>query len=202
MAKAAWLTLSPSQGSGNGTISNTASAHTGRTARTTTVTVTATGVSTPATYKVNQKGTPEFVSFTDGAEMAAPKTGGQVTVTGKSNSPQLTFAWVGTVTDVTIPEAYLANSASAANGSAIEGDPGATAEYEFSLSLTFPENSTVEEATRTLKVTAEGGQEAQIAIVQAAGDASISVSPTEITLEADGTAVSVTVTSNTQWTAS
>lgn len=202
MAKAAWLTLSPSQGSGNGSIKNTASEHTGRTARSTTVTVTATGAASPATYKVNQKGKAEFVSFTDGAEMSAPKGGGAVTVAGKSNSPKLTFAWVGTVTDVTIPENYKANGASVDNGAEIEGDPGATAEYDFSLALTFPENTTVEEVTRTLKVTADGGQEAQISIVQAAGDAYITVSPTEITLEADGTAVSVTVTSNTQWTAS
>ena len=82
------------------------------------------------------------------------------------------------------------------------GDPGATAEYDFSLQLTFPENTTVEEVSRVLKVTTECGQTAQIEIKQAAGDAYISVEPTEITLEADGSAVSVTVKSNTQWTAS
>lgn len=202
MAKAAWLTLSPAQGSGNGNIKNTATEHTGRVARNTTVTVAATGVEEPATYKVNQKAKTEFVQFTEGAEMSAPKTGGAVTVQGKSNSKILTFAWVGAVSDVEIPGSYQANGSSATNGEAITGDPGATAEYDFSLSLTFPENTTVDEVTRTLKVTAEGGQEVQIAIKQAAGDAFISVEPTEITLEADGTAVSVTVKSNTQWTAS
>ena len=118
------------------------------------------------------------------------------------NSKILTFSWVGEVSDVEIPSSYQANGAPATGGQAIAGDPGATAEYDFSLSLTFPENTTVEEVTRTLKVMAEGGQEAQIAIKQAAGDAFITVEPTEITLEADGTAVSVTVTSNTQWSAS
>lgn len=202
MAKAAWLTLEPVSGSGNGSISNKGTAHTGRLARTTVVTVTATGVSTPATYQVTQKPKAEFALFNDGAEMSAPKAGGAVTVQGKSNSKILTFAWVGTVEDVTIPQSYTANGSPATNGTAITGDPGATNEYDFSLSLTFPENTTVEEVTRTLKVTAEGGQEAQIAIKQAAGDAYITVEPTEITLEADGTAVSVTVKSNTQWSAS
>lgn len=202
MAKADWLTLDPASGSGNGSISNKATAHTGRLARVTTVTVTGTGVSIPATYQVTQKPKTEFAAFNDGAEMSAPKQGGAVTVQGKSNSKILSFAWVGEVSGVSIPESYQANGSTATNGTAIAGDPGATAEYDFSLSLTFPENTTVEEVTRTLKVTAEGGQEAQIAIKQAAGDAFITVDPTEITLEADGTAVSVTVKSNTQWSAS
>ncbi len=202
MAKADWLTLTPASGSGNGSISNKATVHTGRLVRETTVTVTGTGVSTPATYKVTQKAKTEFVQFNEGAEMSAPKQGGAVTVLGKSNSKILTFSWVGEVSDVEIPSSYQANGAPATGGQAIAGDPGATAEYDFSLSLTFPENTTVEEVTRTLKVMAEGGQEAQIAIKQAAGDAFITVEPTEITLEADGTAVSVTVTSNTQWSAS
>ena len=202
MAKAAWLTLDPASGSGNGVIQNTATVHTGRVVRTTTVTVTGTGVAQPVTYAVNQKAKAEFASFNDGAEMSAPKTGGAVTVQGKSNSAKLTFAWVGTVEDVTIPESYQANGAPATNAQAIAGDPGATAEYDFSLQLNLPENETVEEVSRVLKVTAEGGQEAQITIKQAAGDAFITVEPTEITLEADGAAVSVTVTSNTQWTAS
>lgn len=202
MAKAAWLTLDPASGNGNGTIQNTATAHTGRLVRTTQVTVTATDVSVPATYQVQQKGKPEYVSLNNGAEMSAPKTGGAVTIAGKSNSKQLAFAWVGDVSDVEIPSSYQANGAPATNGSAITGDPGATAEYDFSLQLTFPENTTVEEVSRVLKVTTEGGQTAQIGIKQAAGDAYISVEPTDITLEADGSAVSVTVKSNTQWTAS
>ena len=43
MAKPSWLNLNPSTGSGNGTIANSASAHTGRTARTGTVTITGVG---------------------------------------------------------------------------------------------------------------------------------------------------------------
>ena len=50
-------------------------------------------------------------------------------------------------------------------------------------------------------MTANGGQAVQIAIKQAAGDAKLSVSPTEITIPQNGSAVSVTVTSNTSWTA-
>ena len=202
MAKPAWLTVDPSTGSGNGTISNSASAHTGRVARTGTVTVTGTGVATPATYTVTQTPKAEFASFDDGESMAAGKAGGTVTVTGKSNSSKLTFSWAGTVSDVSIPASYTAAGTTTSNGTAITGDPGATAEYAFSIALTFPANTTVSEITRSLIVTCNGSQSAQIAIVQSAGDATLSVSPSEITIPQAGTAQTVTVTSNTSWTVS
>lgn len=202
MAKPSWLTTSPSSGSGNGSINNTANVHTGREVRTGTVTVTAVGVAQPKTYTVTQKAKAEFVSFDNGSEMSAPKTGGAVTVSGKSNSAALTYAWVGTVSDVELPSQYKANGAATNNGEAISGDPGAAAEYVSSIELDLPKNDTIEEIERVIKVTAQGGQSAQITIKQAAGDAFLTVNPTEITLEADGSAVSVTVKSNTTWTVS
>lgn len=202
MAKASWLTLTPDSGNGNGSIQNSATTHKGRTMRETTVTLTAVGASEPATYVAKQKGTSEYVTFNDGEEMSAPKAGGQVTVNGKSNSQSLTFAWVGDNKNVELPATYTAGGKSTNNGSDIEGDPGSIDEFEFSTQLTFPANETTEEVDRVLKVTAKGGQEKQITIKQAAGDAFITVEPKEITLEADGTAVSVTVKSNTQWSAS
>lgn len=202
MAKPSWLTTDPNSGSGNGSISNTASVHTGRLVRTGTVTVTAVGVAEPKTYTITQKAKAEFVSFDDGVEMSAPKQGGALTVLGKSNSAALTYAWVGDVSDVELPTQYKANGAATNNGGAIAGDPGATAEYASSIELNLPENGTVDEVERVIKVTAQGGQSAQITIKQAAGDAFLTIDPTEITLEADGSAVSVTVTSNTTWTVS
>lgn len=202
MAKPSWLNTTPTSGSGNGTISNSANEHTGRVARTGTVTVTGVGVSSPSTYQVTQSPKAEFVSFDDGAEMSAPKLGGAVTVTGKSNSQKLTFKWSGSVLDVTIPETYTANGSSANNGQSISGDPGATSEFAFSLALTFPANTEVEEVQRILIVEAGGGQSKQITIKQAAGDATLTVEPTEITIPQDGTAQTVQVTSNTTWTVS
>ena len=200
MAKASWLTTSPNSGNGNGSIQNTASVHTGRNTRTTTVTVTGVGVLKPATYKVTQKAKPEFVSFNDGAEMSAPKAGGPLTVTGKSNSAKLNYSFVGDAHGVDVPANYTANGLSTRNNVAVNGDPGAAAEYDSSVSLQLPSNDTVGEVERVLKVTTAGGQSAQITIKQAAGDAFIRVTPTEITINADGSAVSVSVESNTQWT--
>lgn len=203
MAKPNWLQVDPSTGSGNGTIANSASVHTGRVARTGTVTVTGVGVSTPATYQVTQEPKAEFASFDNGAEMSANKSSGKVTVMGKSNSSKLTFAWAAdSGKDVTIPDTYMAGGGSVNNGEPITGDPGASSQYSFSIEFDFPTNDTVEEVTRTLMVTANGGQAAQIAIVQAAGDARLSVEPTEITIQQDGSSVSVQVKSNTSWTVS
>lgn len=202
MAKPNWLVVNPSTGSGNGTISNSSSEHTGRVARTGTVTVTGVGVSTPATYKVTQSPKAEFVSFDNGSEMSAPKTAGKVTVAGKSNSSKLVFSWLGEVTDVEIPATYKAGGVVTNNDAEIEGDPGASAQFAFSIELDFPLNDTVEEVERTLIVTANGGQASQILIKQAAGDARLEVSPKEITIPQSGDAVSVSVTSNTSWTVS
>ena len=202
MAKPNWLNVGPISGSGNGTVSNGATVHTGRVARTGIVTVTGSGVSVPATYKVSQEPKAEFVSFDNGAEMAADKNGGNITIAGKSNSSKLTFLFVGDNKGVDLPASYQANGISTNNGVEIDGDPGAANEYAFSLGLTLPENTTIEEVERIIKVTANGGQSVQIIIKQAAGDAYLSVSPTEITIPQDGTAVSVNVTSNTSWTVS
>ena len=68
------------------------------------------------------------------------------------------------------------------------------------MAVTVPANTTVEAKSRQVTVTTAGGQSATSTISQAAGDAALEVLPASITLEADGTAVEVTVTSNTSWT--
>ena len=193
MAKPSWLTVSPMSGSGNGVLQNTGSVHTGRNVRTGTVTVTATGVAAPKTYKVTQEAKPEFISIDNGADMAADKSGGKVTVTGKSNSAKLGFSWVGEAHNGTIAATYTAGGTSTDNGEAIDGDP---------VELTLPANDTVEQVDRTLKVDNGGSVSQQIVIEQTAGDATLSLSKAEITIPADGSAVSVNVTSNTSWTVS
>lgn len=202
MAKPSWLTVTPGSGSGNGVLQNTGRVHTGRLVRTGTVTVTAVGVAQPKTYNVTQEAKPEFISIDNGADMAADKLGGKVAVTGKSNSAALTFAWVGDDLEATIAAQYTAGGKSTNNGSSIDGDPGATAEYNWTVELTLPQNETVDQIDRTLKVSNGSSVTQQIVIQQTEGDATLSLSETEITIPADGSAVSVNVTSNTSWTVS
>lgn len=208
MAKAAWLTVNPASGNGNATVQNTGTVHTGREQRETTVTGVAVGVSPNKTYKVIQKGKPEFVSFTNGAETTVGKAGGTLTITGKTNSSKLNFELVNLETyavvegglELTLPSKYTAGGVETTNNVAITGDPGAQQEFEFSITFTgIAANTTIDELTAAMKVTTAGGQSAQIQIKQSAGDPVFSFGQETITLEASGAAVSQTIVSNTSW---
>lgn len=208
MAKSAWLTVNPASGNGNATVQNTGTVHTGREQRETTVTGVAVGVSPNKTYKVIQKGKPEFVSFTNGAETTVGKAGGTLTITGKTNSSKLNFELVGLETravvagglKLTLPSKYTAGGVETTNNVAITGDPGAQQEFEFSITFTgIAANTTIDELTAAMKVTTAGGQSAQIQIKQSAGDPVFSFGQETITLEASGAAVSQTIVSNTSW---
>lgn len=208
MAKAAWLTVNPASGNGNATVQNTGTVHTGREQRETTVTGVAVGVSPNKTYKVIQKGKPEFVSFTNGAETTVGKAGGTLTITGKTNSSKLNFELVNLKTravvagglKLTLPSKYTAGGVETTNNVAITGDPGAQQEFEFSITFTgIAANTTIDELTAAMKVTTAGGQLAQIQIKQSAGDPVFSFGQKTITLEASGAAVSQTIVSNTSW---
>lgn len=208
MAKAAWLTVNPVSGNGNTTVQNMGTVHTGREQRETTVTGVAVGVSPNKTYKVIQKGKPEFVSFTNGAETTVGKAGGTLTITGKTNSSKLNFELVNLETravvvgglKLTLPSKYTAGGVETTNNVAITGDPGAQQEFEFSITFTgIAANTTIDELTAAMKVTTAGGQSAQIQIKQSAGDPVFSFGQETITLEASGVAVSQTIVSNTSW---
>lgn len=208
MVKAAWLTVVPASGNGNATVQNKGTAHTGREQRETTVTGVAVGVLPNKTYKVIQKGKTEFASFNDGAETTVSKTGGTLTITGKTNSSKLNFelvdlkirAVVEGGLELTLPSKYTAGGQETTNNVAITGDPGAQQEFEFSIIFTgIAPNTTVDELTTALKVTTAGGQTAQIQIKQSAGDPEFAFGQDTITLEASGAAVSQTIVSNTSW---
>lgn len=208
MAKASWLTVNPASGNGNATVQNTGTVHTGREQRETTVTGVAVGVSPNKTYKVIQKGKPEFVSFTNGAETTVGKAGGTLTITGKTNSSKLNFELVNLETravvagglKLTLPSKYTAGGVETTNNVAITDDPGAQQEFEFSITFTgIAANTTIDELTAAMKVTTAGGQSAQIQIKQSAGDPVFSFGQETITLEASGAAVSQTIVSNTSW---
>jgi hypothetical protein len=198
MAYAAWVSPNKTSGNGNDTVAWTGQEHTGRTARTTTATFSASGVESKV-LTINQAGKTEFVSID--ATASVSKSGGTLTITGTSNSSKLTFSITGTDNiGLTLPSSYTANSVSTNNGAAITGDPGAVQQYAFSITFTgISENTTISALTAQITVTANGSQTATCDITQAAGDAYLTISPTTINLTAAGTAVSMSVTSNTSW---
>lgn len=202
MAYASWLTPSKVSGSGNDTVNVSAgSSNTGRNARSTTVTFKAANCPDVARI-VNQAGKPEFVSFNN-ATASVGKSGGSVTISGTSNSSKLTFSLgSGGTLVLNLPSSYTAAGVSTNNGTAISGDPGAAAEYAFSITFTnIPANTTIDALTKQLIVEDNVGNTATCTVSQAAGDATLSVSPESVTIPWDASeSKSFTVTSNTSWT--
>ena len=198
MAKAHWVKVTPASGSGDATVNVSSTAeHTGRSARTSVLTWKAANVQ-DITRTVSQAGKPEYVDIADAA--SADKAGKIVTITGESNSAKLTFSFgTGDLTDITLPASYTANSVTTNNGTAISGDPGATAKYSFSISITVPANNDITAKTRQIIVTDAAGNRDVCTLTSAAGDAYVTVQSGTIELDYKGTAVPWTVESNTSW---
>lgn len=197
MAKASWAVVNPSQGSGNATVSVSSDApHTGRSVRTTTLTITAANVA-EKTVAVTQQGKPAYV---DTQEVATAEKGGQnVTISGKANSAKLTFTLGTGNLNISLPAKYTAGGVQTNNGVAISGDPGASAEYNFSIVIAVPSNTGTSTLTRQIIVTDENGKTDTCLLTQTAGDATLVVSKTSIELAYTGEAVSFDITSNTSW---
>ena len=204
MAIPAWLKVIPSSGNGTNNVALNGNVNTGRDAKNIDLSVQNDNVEN-CTIKVIQAGANEFVTIQ--ATASPNKTGGNITISGKSNSAKLTFAWKQNPTpgfDAPIPANYTAAGLSTANGEAIENDPGSSAEYDYSIVLNIPENTTTDSRKAVLIVTTESGETAQCEITQAAGDAYLWVGEagqTEIsvTLPADGSSVEIAIISNTNW---
>lgn len=205
MAKPSWLTITPESGNGNGSIQFSGTEHTGRVARTYAATV-SNSKTADCTINVSQTQKDEFVTIQSTASPA--KEGGALSITGQSNSQKLTFSWKqdpAPTLVMEIPANYTAGGTSTANGAEIAGDPGATAQYDFTIAFTVPENTTIGSLTATLVVTSNGGQTSECVITQAAGDAYLWVgeenqTETSTTIPQDGSAQEVQVLSNDAWT--
>lgn len=199
MAKANWVKVNPSSGSGNGTVNVSSTAeYTGRKARTSVLTWKAANVQ-DIQRTVSQAGKPEYVDIADAA--SSDKAGKVVTISGVSNSSKLTFTFgTGNLTNISLPSTYTANSVSTSNGAAISGDPGASAEYNFSIAITVPANDGITALSRQIIVTDEAGHTDVCTLTLAAGNAYVTVQEGTIELNYLGTPVPVSVESNTSWT--
>lgn len=142
MAKPKWITIGTTEGSMNGSSEITAAAYTGRVAREGTITGTTAGGATDTTA-VSQVGAAEVITI-ETKTYSADKVGQNITIQGKSNSADLNIV----VGDSTIPGlvyklAVAGVTDESWNGSddiTVDGDPGADAIYDFTLTVTVPEN--------------------------------------------------------------
>lgn len=207
-----WLTVTPDSGDGNGSLSVSVSSYGGRESKQTSFKVQSTDGGSTATVSVTQEGLGEFVTFSSGTSSIG-KEGGTLQLTGTSNSTALTFSIEeGGSLVLTEPATYKVLEKDVNNGEVIEGDPGASATYSWSISFEVPANMTTGSLTCTVTVADAGGSEAganihSCVVTQAAGDAyvyvgAMSQSSVSVTLPAAGGNDTVQVFSNTTWAVS
>lgn len=200
--KFGFVTVDPVSGSGDQAVNFSGEKHTGRLQRAINLTVTTNGGAKKALV-VNQAAAAEVVR-SDSPNASVRKTGGNVTITGKSNSTKLTFEVTPAEENglmLWLPANYTAAGKITDNGAVIADDPGAAGEFVWSITISgVPANVAIEELTATLKVTAAGGQTANVTVTQAAGDSAIELDKETINLDVNGTQQTVNVTSNDSWT--
>lgn len=194
------IVVNPSSGSGDTTLQVKAeTVHRGnRVAQTATFEVEAAGVAVKKQFVANHLPAAEFIEF-ENSSPAVDKDGGTITLTGVSNTTKITFSkGTGDIIGADVAAIkFTANGAEATSGVAIAGDPGAKAKYNFSLTLSAAANETIKARTQQIIAKANGGQKATATLSQTAGDPFIEVTPNTIDVPQNGTAVQVTVDTNT-----
>lgn len=203
------LTVKPFEGTGNTTISITSKTKpTGRNDVKSSITGKIVGQSNSVTINVTEKGKAEFVTFSGKDKTVhVGEDGETIEITGTSNSSKLNFSWSTNKIGIPNVTSFTVNSGtSATSGTAITGDPGATAQYTFKVSIVVPKNNTTDNRDSVLKVTCNTTSiEDHFTISQMAGAAYLYLNSTgtttaSITIPQEGTSQTVNVLSNTNWT--
>ena len=172
MAKPEWITIGTVEGSMNGSSEITAAAHTGRVTREGNITVTTVGGATDTTA-VSQVGAAEVITI-ETKEYSAVAVGQKVTIQGKSNSANLNIVDIVGIPGTTFELAVAGVKDESWNGKtdiSVDGDPGASAIYDFTLTVTIPENKSESTAMALFAVKNANGDvtSGDITINQAAG---------------------------------
>lgn len=191
-AKPSWITLSAVEGTGNSQVDVTAPVYKGRKGRSGLITVAVEDLSENVTLQ--QEGSTIWDVTTQ--SLAFVKTGEAKKFTGNSNLASITFAVDSNASWLTVGK-LVVNKKEYNSGVAIEGDPGANNVYAFEITFTAAANPTVNARTGHIIV---NGQ--KYSVTQAAGDATLTVSPTALTFTATGGTKQITITTNTAWTIS
>lgn len=192
-AKPSWITLSAVKGTGNSQVDVTAPVYKGRNGRSGLITVAVEDLTEDVTLQ--QEGSAIWDVTT--RSLAFVKTGEAKKFTGNSNLAAITFAVNSDASSWLTAGKLVVNKKEYNSGAAIEGDPGADNVYAFEITFTAAANPTVKARTGSITV---NGQ--KYTVTQAAGDATLSVSPTALTFAAAGETKQIKITTNTAWTIS
>lgn len=201
-----YLSWVPKTGIGNAPIKiNSVNPYTGRTDRSTKVLGKIVGKTNTVTVTVLEKAADEFIT-PDGLTINVAKNGEIIHVTGKSNSKLLTFTWKTNFGIANVTSFKVNGSTTATSGTAIAGDPGATGEYTYDVTVVVPKNETIKARSATLEIKGEGSTVLKtITITQALGDSYLylnapgAISAT-VTIPKGGGEQILNVFSNDEWT--
>ena len=192
-SKPSWITLSAVEGKGNSQVNVTAPVYKGREGRSGSITVTVEDLTEDVA--IQQSGSNIWDVTTQ--SLAFVKTGEAKKFTGNTNLASITFAVDSDASNWLTAGKLVVATKEYNSGAAIKGDPGASNVYSFEITFTAAANPTV--STRSGHVTVNGQK---YTVTQAAGDATLSVSPTSLTFAAAGETKQITITTNTAWTIS
>lgn len=201
-----YLSWVPKTGTGNARIKvNSANPYTGRTDRSTTISGKIVGKTNTVRVIVTEKAADEFIT-PDGLTINVAKNGETIHVTGKSNSKLLTFIWKTNFDIETVTSFKVNSSTTATSGTAIAGDPGATGEYTYDVTVVVPKNETITARSATLEIKGEGSTVVKtITITQALGDSylylnSQGTTTATVTIPKGGGEQTLKILSNDEWT--
>lgn len=202
MAEISWITIDKKSGNGNQTINVTAAAHTGRSARSGTIVVKTAGTAGSAVTKnvaVTQNLHPVFVTKGADASATAADVTKDITFTTNSRSFKVACTGGGTVGTVKVKSGTV--TASSGNYTP-SGDPGATAQYIVTVTVTFPANTTVQAKMITTSLTdaTTSSATASVVITQDAANSNLTVDPGTLTFAYGGESKTLSITSNDRWT--
>lgn len=174
MAKPSWISFDPTSGNGNGSSQITAAAHTGRNSKSGIITAsTPNGANDISTVTI--EGKPEFITV-DAVTKSIVNTGGIVEITGSSNSKNLKIAELVPISGVSYVLEVNNVEDESWNGNSdiqIDGDPGASAQFTFKLTINVPANNNISSRNLIFKIqngeTEEVVESAQVTVSQSAG---------------------------------
>lgn len=201
-----YLSWIPKTGTGNAQIKiNSANPYTGRTDRSTAISGKIVGKTNTVRVIVTEKAADEFIT-PNGLTINVAKGGETIHVTGKSNSKILTFTWKTNFGIENVTSFKVNSSTIATSGTAIVGDPGATGEYTYDVTVVVPKNETITARSATLEIKGEGSTVVKtITITQALGDSylyldSQGTTTATVTIPKGGGEQTLKILSNDEWT--
>lgn len=201
-----YLSWVPKTGTGNAQIKiNSTTPYKGRSNRTTEITGKIVGKSNSVTVTVVETAAAEYIT-PDSLSISVAKGGETIHVTGKSNSKLLTFTWKTNFGIANVTSFKVNGSTAAASGTAIIGDPGATGEYTYDVTVVVPKNETIKVHSATLEIKGVGSTVLKtISIIQALGDSylylnSQGTTTATVTIPKGGGEQTLSVLSNDEWT--